>query len=285
MGMSECLFCGSTGSRSKEHWMRRQFKNFFHVSEGLVVHEMKSGGKVVSSTRPISQFDLMLNAVCRSCNQGWLNDLENEVLPILLRAGRDGEDINTSADLMERLGLWAVIRALLRTHMTPTGRAPVELFREVHATRRVPRGCLAHWAYSRQYVAGAGVHHSPQAFENDSEYWALVSFGLGGVLVQVGISGGAPNSRAIVRKLVVAAHRWFRDGFFWIAPRYGGEKTLEPLEPAEAFAAINVVPIACGFPALQDDGSEFDPLAVIPSRFHGKLIDPGLQQLRLPPTS
>jgi hypothetical protein len=279
--VSGCLFCGSAGERSKEHILRKQFKDFFPYRNEILVMQPRPSGVIDTETRPVSQFDLQLNAVCRACNQGWLNDLENEVLPLLLTAGRNGDDLHTHPDLMERLGFWAVLRALLRTHMSPEGRAPAALFRTAYGTRRPPRGCFAHWAYSQYYVAAAGVHHGSTTVGDNAHYVAHVSFGLGGTLFQVGLSGGSDWSRKLALKLMTRPQRWFPDSFYWIAPRDTALLTINPLAREAAFASINSFAIGAGYPILMDDASTMDPTQVIPARFHDSLTLPELEGVPL----
>lgn len=272
-----CLFCGQVGDRSREHILRKDFKKFFPSKPGLRILQPHPDGSLRTEDRPIDQFDVMINAVCRSCNGGWLNDLENYVLPMILTAGRDGKDLH-NADF-ERLGYWAVIRALLRTHMTPSGRAPVRFFREAYTTGRVPSGCFAHWAYSTNYVAPAGAHQSTSDVNDD--YTALVSFGLGAMLFQVTIAAGSKPSRRLAIELLKRPQRWFPQSFYWIAPPEASHKTLLPLERTQAFAAINSFGIAIGAQVLQDSGEYLDPREVIDVEHHLGLVMPGLSHVRL----
>lgn len=268
---SPCLFCGLIGERSKEHILRAKFKEHFPHTDEILIMQPRPGGHIQSELRPISQFDVVLKAVCRRCNQGWLNDLENEVLPLLLRAGKDGEDLHTTPDAMQSLGFWAVVRAMLRTHISPEGRVPEHFFRAAYETRVPPRGCFAHWAYSEHYVAAAGVHQGPAAAASDADYAAHVSFGLGGMLFQVGLSGGSDWSKRLALKLLKRPQLWFPDSFYWIAPRELTPRTIHPLSREAAFAAINSAAIAAGLPILMDDGTTIEPTDVIPERFHNQL--------------
>lgn len=267
-----CVFCGSYGGgRSKEHLFRRKFKDEFPWEREIAIMQPSSEGFTHTELRPISQFDITLNSVCRQCNQGWLNDLEAEIEPLLLVAARDGLDLHTTPKQMERLGFWAVTRALLRTQFTPTARAPLHLFRTAFRTRKPPPGCFAHWAYSEQYVAHAGVHESPHGLDDD-DYFAQVSFGLKHMLFQVGISGGSEWSQKTAFELLLRPRRWFPQSFYWIVPTGSGPVTIQPLTPEAAYATVNTLSIAIGLPILTSDGSTLDPTDVIPARHHQDLV-------------
>ena len=266
-----CVFCGSYGGgRSKEHLFRRKFKDDFPWEREIAIMQPSSDGHTHTELRPISQFDITLNSVCRQCNQGWLNDLEAEVEPLLLVAAGDGLDLRTTPRQMEQLGFWAVTRALLRTQFTPTARAPLHLFRTAFRTMKPPPG-FAHWAYSEQYVAHAGVHESPHGL-NDDDYFAQVSFGSKHMLFQVGISGGSEWSQRIAFELLLRPRRWFAGSFFWIVPTESRPVTIQPLPPPSAYATVNTLSIAVGLPILTSDGSTLDPKDVIPIRYHNDLV-------------
>lgn len=284
-GGFQCIFCGSYGGgRSKEHIFRRKFKDYFPWERELAVMQMDSDGSVITELRPISQFDMTLNLVCRRCNQGWLNDLESDVEPLLLRAARDGLDLHTSPNQMERLGFWAVVRALLRTQFTPTARAPKHLFRTAYLTMKPPPGCYAHWAYSQAYIAQAGVHEAPHGLPDD-DYFAHVSFGLGATLFQVGLSGGSARSQQVAFELVCRPRRWFPDAFYWIVPAETQPRTIQPLAPDAAFAVVNTLAIAAGGRVLRSDGSTLDPRDVIPARFHDRLTMEDLEGTPIRPAT
>lgn len=270
-----CLFCGREGDRSKEHLLRQQFKEYFPSEPGLVVLQPQPDGSIDFEQRPISQFDLQLNAICRACNQGWLNDLENDVLSMILTAGRDGTDLPNGD--FENLGFWAVIRALLRTHMSPTGRAPLRFFREAFDRRQAPRGCFAHWAYSLTYVASAGAQQA--TLHVDGDYLALVSFGLGGMLFQVTIAGGSPLSHRLAISILKRPQLWFPTAFYWLAPAERSRRTLDPLDRQQAFAAINSFAIGIGRDVLTDEGTYLNPRSIIEPRFHEGLLMPALSRL------
>jgi hypothetical protein len=72
------LVCGCVhGKRSKEHFLRRSFGKVFPKA-GELSFSAETAGSLALRKRPMSELDLALNAVCRDCNQGWLEALENE---------------------------------------------------------------------------------------------------------------------------------------------------------------------------------------------------------------
>ena len=127
--MTRCLFCQTTdGKRSNEHVFRRAFKERFSLAPGLTFSWETQTGELEIVKRPVSQFDMTLNAVCRDCNQGWLEDLENDATAVIHELTVGNEKLGLSETEVRVLGFWAYIRGLLC-------RRPRE------TARRRPRGC------------------------------------------------------------------------------------------------------------------------------------------------
>lgn len=81
--MHRCLFCRTeSGKRSNEHVFREAFKSRFPATPGLTFSWRSPVGEFERVERPISQFDMTLNAICRECNQGWLESLEDEATEV-----------------------------------------------------------------------------------------------------------------------------------------------------------------------------------------------------------
>jgi hypothetical protein len=218
-----CLFCGLGGKRTKEHVLRRSFKTSF--SPDLVHTEMTNQvwlGDGTHKTRQHenSQFDATVNEVCESCNNGWLEDLENEVEGPLLQMAEVATDtpapmpgawVGKVADLQ----LWMTTRALMRTAMEARShRAPEAIFRAAYETRKPPRGTIIHAAVATHYVQHGGLYqwgYAPEAGAPrdlsqapPSSYVGSVSFGFGFLFFQVLLNGGSP----VARRAASDARRW-----------------------------------------------------------------------------
>lgn len=108
---TRCIFCGGPAD-SKEHLLRKKWQEYFGGdAQGFAdVHtygDPKGGPPHIQKSEYVSvPFDRQVRAVCIPCNTGWMNDLENEVEPILLRLFEGGPSLLTSSDL-EFVTLWA----------------------------------------------------------------------------------------------------------------------------------------------------------------------------------
>ncbi len=173
-----CLFCTSkSGKRSREHVLRKEFKKHFPSAPSLTFsHVTPRGDEVVE--RPISQFDITVNHVCRDCNSGWLNDLKNSAWPIIRGLTTLGIKYDLSLAELEVLGFWAYVRALVRTHASPRGHAPSELFERVFAKRQILPGNYVQLGVCTKYHVEAGTHQSLR-ISPGLHYAGFVGFGLG----------------------------------------------------------------------------------------------------------
>jgi len=75
-----CVFCGAL-KQNKEHvyprWLRKVMGNY---SGALTIVATDRGTKTRRSEAP---FDVTVKAVCPTCNNGWMRDLEEEARPLL----------------------------------------------------------------------------------------------------------------------------------------------------------------------------------------------------------
>jgi hypothetical protein len=266
-----CLFCGSTtAKRSKEHVLRRAFKDSLPSAPGLTFsHRTRDGLEVVN--RPISQFDMTINNVCRDCNQGWLNDVENAAQVVIEELTVGNTRTSLTQGEVECLGFWAYLRALLRTHVSPRGRAPAALFQAAYRARKVPDGCYVQLGASLGYVLEAGSHQSLSLQPGD-HYLGFVAFGLGALVFLVAISDSSPEAARRALDVVQQPGRWFPHRFRGLAPVELPVGPLGVLSPEEAVAAGVSMLLRVGAWAPFDHfGKPFEPRRVIPREFHRDL--------------
>ncbi|MFJ5957133.1 hypothetical protein ACIQC5_14415 [Paenarthrobacter sp. NPDC092416] len=267
---TRCLFCGSTdGKRSKEHILRRSFEKVFPKADELWFSE-QFNEKVTLRKRPIGQFDLVLKAVCRDCNHGWLESLEDEASDMISQLVFASGDAAFRPHCLERLGLWFYVRALLRTHLSPEGRAPIRLFEEVFASKTVPTACDMKVGLCESSIFEAGAHQSVLLGRSRS-YVAHVGIGLGPLLFLATIHDGQPEGAELARCVAEAARTWFPGRFLGLNPvNYPGR--VEVLTELEGKTAAVSQAILMGMrPPLDQLGNAIDFKRAIPSNFHSSL--------------
>lgn len=261
---SRCLFCTTlTGKRTREHIWRRSLRQRFTSAKSLTFWDTYHGMRPVS-TRPISQFDMVLNAVCTDCNSGWLNDLEDRALPSLDFFGRGVGKIPTRTEL-DDLAFWSVIRALLRTHYSPAGRAPNYLFETVYANRQVrliPAGCAVSIASTSHVDMEAGMHQSVRISEG---YVGHVSIAFGTLFISTTLGGPDSHTSSLVGNAVRQVNDWFPDTFWQLAPEFKPPRTRKPnsLSASEARVAGSSLGFMLGLLPCDQFGNPLDLRAVV----------------------
>jgi hypothetical protein len=270
-----CIFCGdANGKRSKEHWLRKAFANQLPGVRSLTYSHFCNGELEVTAPRPHSQFEITLNIVCRSCNQGWLNDLENEVGPTL-QLLLSGHISTITADDLRRVAFWAYVRAILRTHLSPHGRAPRDLFAAAFRDRSVPRGSYVRLGAATVPIMEAGAHQSATIRTPRGDgYLAYIGITLGPLIFLVAIGSGPTDVVDLAIKTSRAPEIWFPNSFILLWPPAVPEWPLHTLSPAQALVSISALSVLRGLQPFDQLGNPIDHRKEIPDEHHASLMGP-----------
>jgi len=272
MPNARCLFCGtSSGKRTKEHVWKRSLRERFPAVESLTFWEQTEVNTNIS-TRPISQFDITVNAVCAACNAGWLNELEELALPALDFFGRAVGSVPTRTQLCD-LAFWAATRALLRTHSSPAGRAPKFLFEAIYANRierRVPGGFVVSIAQTSGADMEAGLHQSGRI---EGGYLGHVSVSFGALVVSVFVAGPDSLTASLAKKASEQLNRWIPHAFWQLAPYSHPPAThrLRTLNALEAKVAGSCLGFLLDLAPRDQFGLPLDLAAVVPASEMGEV--------------
>jgi hypothetical protein len=266
-----CLFCGCVdGKRSKEHVLRRSFGKVFPKASELSF-SAEAAGSLALHKQPMSQFDLVLNAVCRDCNQGWLEALENEasemVSQMIFASGHGA----FQPEKLQRLGFWFYVRALLRTHVSPQGRAPIQLFGDAFRSQIVPDACSVQVGLCDSYICEAGSHQAVLVGPSKS-YVAHVGVGLGPLLFLASIHDGQPDGVAPARQIAMGPRTWFPDKFIGLHPLSYPQQQMKTLTEQEGMSTAFCQAIFMGLrPPIDHLGRPIEFEQAIPPQFHASL--------------
>lgn len=269
MTPSKCLFCDTKdGKRTREHVWRRTLRSRFPASSSLSFWQ-QSDATNSTTERPISQFDITLNAVCSDCNAGWLNDLEDRALPCLDYFGLGRGDVPGREELSD-LAFWAVVRALLRTHVSLGGHAPNYLFKAAfaeHAERRVPAGCVVQIAPTLPVDIEAGLHQSVVV---GGAYLGQVAVSFGRLFLSVTLGGPDARTAQYAWRAATQTSMWFPDQFWQLAPTFGVPSTYhQPLTPTEAWIAGSSLGFMLDLGPRDQFGNLLDFESVVPAHARG----------------
>jgi hypothetical protein len=142
---STCAFCGRRAD-SQEHVIPRWLRN--HVPEGSAVVPHRRGAlhpTEYSHSWIAPNLDLKVGVVCRVCNQGWMNDVEEsvrEVLPLMIR----GEPVQLDHDGQRAVATWATKTTMMFQYRRMPPREPPRPRREWIYERREPPPNTHIWA-------------------------------------------------------------------------------------------------------------------------------------------
>lgn len=181
MSTEACPFCGSTGPFSREHWLPRDWGEYFPRLPGLV---SANRGYDDEETRVYienrSHFDRQFSGICRRCNNEWLRELDvsakDVALDLALRHRAyvsANEVLRLSASLYRAglIGMWGQ----RQQHGLPADR-----FSEFWRLRRPPDGAHILIGHSEEGYLFAGGHYSAVTADGTNET-AVRSLAFGGI--------------------------------------------------------------------------------------------------------
>jgi hypothetical protein len=157
--MRQCLFCSLNANSLEDVWPR-WITEQFEGSNPLTVQAERQGFvlKPWASRRP----ELLVRWVCKSCNNGWMSNLEGQVKPLLqpLLSGAAGS-LDSGAQSI--LAVWAVKTAMALEGLDkPKARAYFQSEREqLRTVSAIPRRTSVWLAVSvdASYVLSAKTWH------------------------------------------------------------------------------------------------------------------------------
>jgi hypothetical protein len=249
---------------------RRSFKTKYLPAPSLSFAYTNSS-EVTVEHRPISQFDLTVNDVCRECNQGWLNALENEAEPLLDRLLGRSEARQLTDSESRLLGFWVFVRALLITHVSPDGRAPIAFFRFAERWRTTPPGTYVQVGRSTHRVWEAGSHQSLR-LQPGHHYLGYVAFGIESLVFITSFSDGSQDAMNLSLDTSAQPRRWFPGALSWLVPQIPNPADTVVMSGRQAQIVGVALALRAGVSRPVDQfGRALSPKTVIPTAFHREL--------------
>lgn len=112
-----CVFCGCDDCKiSKEHaWPNWARQLTAPPGQSTIVGFRESGAPVGSITfKAVDDMGVMVNDVCKvKCNEGWMNDLETAIKPLLAPSIEYGTPISFNPDEQAEIARWALKTAMV----------------------------------------------------------------------------------------------------------------------------------------------------------------------------
>lgn len=105
-----CIFCGSTTGASKEHVVSRDTRDVFQFVGNVAMFGANNEDPIkVEQTLVV----ILGREICESCNNGWLNQLDERVRPFLHQMMLNKAAISLDEVMQRDFARWAVVKALL----------------------------------------------------------------------------------------------------------------------------------------------------------------------------
>jgi hypothetical protein len=154
-----CVFCGSTAGITDEHvwpkWLRAHAtdvtpERYTHTSGfGRTAADAFTEAPTVLLRQPGPVFNIRARAVCRKCNGGWMNVLEQRAKPLLLNmtaSGRRDSLITLRPDQATTVASWAIKTSWMREESEPGRRATTQEMRQTLHRSGIPPKYSKVWA-------------------------------------------------------------------------------------------------------------------------------------------
>ena len=110
-----CLFCDSTQEITEEHVYPRWLNKVVSKDHKFVFRKETTSGYSNPRKAQVlgSDHSAVPAVVCRSCNGGWMGDLETVNKPLIMRL-MNGQMTSITVQEQARLARWAVVKAFVR---------------------------------------------------------------------------------------------------------------------------------------------------------------------------
>lgn len=145
-----CMFCGDkiekSKNKAKEHVLKNSWlKNLGHQKTELEFGLHNSENEIVEVRRMVADA-LQCGEVCKKCNNGWMNDLDNSIEHVVLGlARRTLSSVNLNKRDRWNLGRWILKTACTFIYMDKPHRRhiPKEVLRSMKERKYLPEGFSA----------------------------------------------------------------------------------------------------------------------------------------------
>lgn len=135
-----CVFCGATNRKiTKQHVWGNWLRKVLDVGDEKIEYRRgvvdRTGEHTHADTWETIPLDLQVRIVCDQCNQGWMEDLEYAVRPILTPLLQN-ESRELDADEQHTLVKWATLTVLMAQYAHPLEKRaiPPEQYRRFYGS-------------------------------------------------------------------------------------------------------------------------------------------------------
>lgn len=203
-----CPFClDNDGESSAEHWLPDSWERYFTVPLVMLDTAGVDGEIQPRRVNNRSPFDIKFDGICKSCNGGWLKDIDEAAQSAVLPFAT-AQTSRLSPDSLDRVALHLTRTALIYTWGRRSQNGyPGQLFREFFRSRLVPNGVRVFVGNVGEPALIGGRH---SALTMDGEVFThLVSWTMGRLfaLVILPVAGYESMSNSVAAAVVGRSRR------------------------------------------------------------------------------
>jgi hypothetical protein len=132
-----CVFCGSTPITKEHVWPQWLQKVFPGHEKGTSILAKDVGEMAAPKVWAGKMFDATVGVVCESCNNGWMNDTENDAKPYVSLMGPGKQEVKLDPEAQRKVATWCVLRTFMH-QFTAEPYVPDAHLKEAFATKQAP---------------------------------------------------------------------------------------------------------------------------------------------------
>lgn len=169
--MAVCFFCGDDEALTRAHLFQQMFRDAIGMSPGEVSLSASSIREPGAYRDLLYSGDIRqakVTSLCSSCNNGWMNDIEQAAGPVFTSI-MNGGGFPWPADLF-KLAHWSVVVGALASELIPHLDIPIEHRRAIRFTRTgQPADFSTHFIWTLDDLPGVEMDLVRFAGETDIE--------------------------------------------------------------------------------------------------------------------
>lgn len=187
---NKCLFCDKDFSivkKTKEHILRKKNKELFGLNNTHTQFIRRTGD--VKSTKfeerayPLSPYEQTVSGICDLCNNGWMNDIDNNFEKLQCRLVKN-LPVFAGDNEINQIKLWAYKTALVRMTQDKGCDAgiPHNHLNKIYKNKN-PDDDVGIWLFSSHHPVDTHTRHTWGKIENDEYHQVTISIGAMGIYV------------------------------------------------------------------------------------------------------
>ncbi|MFQ2649121.1 hypothetical protein ACK3ZP_18840 [Aeromonas caviae] len=187
---NKCLFCDKDFSivkNSKEHILRKKNRELFGLNNTNTHFIRRTGDarstKLEERIYPLSPYEQTVSGICNVCNNGWMNDIDNNFEKLQCRLVKR-LPVFAGDNEINKIKLWAYKTALVRMIMDKNCDVgiPHNHLKNLYKSKE-PDDDVGIWLFNSHHPMDTHTRHTWGKIEGDEYHQVTISIGAMGVYI------------------------------------------------------------------------------------------------------